>query len=140
MKFNAALTDCNTRQFKTWMKKMAVQVNFGCFLMFLFSVWVAIWCLKIGTFVLIKVLLTYLPVILILMHTVFELFKNAICELMFIFLWSLIGWKCSPLGSLTTFFSELVSRIKNCTWLHNWPHYIWDRSNLTSVPRSFNAQ
>ncbi len=42
------------------MKKMAAQVNFVCFLMFLFSVWVAIWCLKIGTFVLIKVLLTYL--------------------------------------------------------------------------------
>ncbi len=38
------------------MKKMAAQVYFFCFLMF-FSVWRAIWCLKIGTFVLIKVLL-----------------------------------------------------------------------------------
>ncbi len=33
--------------------------EFFCFLMF-FSVWLAIWCLKINTFVLIKVLLTYL--------------------------------------------------------------------------------
>ncbi len=41
------------------MKKMAAQVNLFCFLMF-FSVWLVIWCLKIGTFVLIKVLLTYL--------------------------------------------------------------------------------
>ncbi len=38
---------------------MAAQVNFFCFLMF-FSVWLAIWCMKISTFVLIKVLLTYL--------------------------------------------------------------------------------
>ncbi len=38
---------------------MAVQVNFFCFLMY-FSVWLAIWSLKISTFVLIKVLLTYL--------------------------------------------------------------------------------
>ncbi len=41
------------------MKKMAAQVNFFCFLKF-FSVWLAIWRLKISTFVLIKVLLTYL--------------------------------------------------------------------------------
>ncbi len=36
---------------------MAAQVNFFCFLTF-FSVWLAIWCLRISTFVLIKVLLT----------------------------------------------------------------------------------
>ncbi len=41
------------------MKKMTAQVNFFCFLMF-FSVWLAIWCLKISTIVLIKALLTYL--------------------------------------------------------------------------------
>ncbi len=57
--FDTALTDFIYRQFKTGMKKIAAQVNFFCFLMF-FSVWLAIWCLKIGTFVLIKVLLTYL--------------------------------------------------------------------------------
>ncbi len=38
---------------------MAAQVNFFCFLMY-FSVWLAIWSLKVSTFVLIKVLLTYL--------------------------------------------------------------------------------
>ncbi len=38
---------------------MAAQVNFFCFLMY-FSVWLAIWSLKISTFVLIKVLLAYL--------------------------------------------------------------------------------
>ncbi len=38
------------------MKKMATQVNFFCFLI-LFSVWLAIWCLKISTFVIITVLL-----------------------------------------------------------------------------------
>ncbi len=38
---------------------MAAQDYFFCFLMF-FSAWLAIWCLKISTFVLIKVLLTYL--------------------------------------------------------------------------------
>ncbi len=57
--FDTALTDFNSRQFKTWMKKMAAQVDFFCFLMY-FSVWLAIWSLKISTFVLIKVLLTYL--------------------------------------------------------------------------------
>ncbi len=36
---------------------MPAQVNFCCFLMF-FSVWHAIWCLKIGTYVLIKDWLT----------------------------------------------------------------------------------
>ncbi len=62
MNFDTALTDFNSRQFKTWMKKMAAQVNFFCFLKF-FSVWLAIWRLKISTFVLIKVLLTYLKVL-----------------------------------------------------------------------------
>ncbi len=41
------------------MKKMAAQVTF-CLVLNFFSVWPAIWCLKIGTFVLIMVLLTYL--------------------------------------------------------------------------------
>ncbi len=36
---------------------MAAQVNLFCLLMF-FSVWLAIWCLKISTIVLIKVVLT----------------------------------------------------------------------------------
>ncbi len=56
--FDAALTDFNSRQFKTWMKKMAAQVNF-CLFRNVFSVWLAIWCLKIGTNVFIKVVLTY---------------------------------------------------------------------------------
>ncbi len=34
MNFDTALTDFNSRQFKTWMKKMAAQVNLFCFLMF----------------------------------------------------------------------------------------------------------
>ncbi len=34
--FDKALTDFNSRQFKTRMKKMAAQVNFFCFLMFFF--------------------------------------------------------------------------------------------------------
>ncbi len=34
--FDTALTDFNARQFKTWMNKMAAQVDFFCFLMFFF--------------------------------------------------------------------------------------------------------
>ncbi len=60
--FDTALTEFNARQFKTRMKKTAAQGKFFCFLMFFFSVWLAIWCLKISTFVLIKVLLTYLSI------------------------------------------------------------------------------
>ncbi len=55
--FDTALTDFNSRQLKTWMKKMTAQVNFWIF-----------FCLacntvpKIGTLVLMKVLLTYLKI------------------------------------------------------------------------------
>ncbi len=56
--FDTALTDFNSRQFKTWMKKWPFKLLPACFLMS-FSVWLAIRCLKIGTFVLLKVF-TYL--------------------------------------------------------------------------------
>ncbi len=59
--FDTVLTDFNSRQFKTWTKKMAAQVNF-CLFLNVFSAWLEIRCLKIGTFVLIKVLLTYLNI------------------------------------------------------------------------------
>ncbi len=43
------------------MKKMTAQVNF-CLFLDVFSVWPAIRCLKIGTFVLVKVSLAYLSI------------------------------------------------------------------------------
>ncbi len=66
--FDTALTDFNTRQFKTWMKTTAAQVNF-CLFLNVFPVWLAIRCLKIGTYVLIKVLLTYLFFTLLGLYT-----------------------------------------------------------------------
>ncbi len=55
--FDKALTDFNSRQFKTWAKKIAALVN-CCLFSNAFSIWLTIQCLEIGTFVLIKVLLT----------------------------------------------------------------------------------
>ncbi len=58
MKFDAALTGFNSRQFKIRMKKMAAHVDFGMFLNAFFLACNAV--PEIGTFVLIKVLPTYL--------------------------------------------------------------------------------
>ncbi len=62
MNFDTALTDIDSRQFKIRTKKMAARVDFCLFLnAFLFLL--AKWCLKVGTYLLINVLLTYLNIL-----------------------------------------------------------------------------
>ncbi len=97
------------------MKEMGPQVN-CCLFLNVFSVWLAIKCLKIDTFVLVKVLLTYLPISVFLCLSAIKVINVYNWHLAF-FSWSdVISLTCSnPRYSWVTYF--ILSNICNVSQL-----------------------